>query len=151
MSGEVGGGRAWNPWKTLRGRTDLRFAIEPMPEGVYGAYVRRGDRKGIIIAKGLGRRRRNATLAHELVHDERDGGCPTDDLPEPLMVVARREERRVEREVARRLVPLDGLAALARSHQDNDLPPFTVYDVAEIFDVPEDVASEAMRMVTTDG
>lgn len=141
-------GGAWNPWRELRARPELRFALEPLPDGVYGAYVRRGNRRGILIARGLDRRRRNATLAHELVHDEHGGGCPTEGLPEPMMVVARRHERGVEREVARRLVPLQDLQDLQLAHAGNELPPFTVVDVAEIFDVPEDVALEAMLLIS---
>lgn len=147
MSGEAGSGRAWNPWRALRGRPDLRFAIEELPDGVYGAHVARGDRQGILMAKGLDRRRRNATLAHELVHIERGGGCPTHSLPDDLVAVAHREERRVEREVARRLVPLHDLQELQRVHVENELPPFTLHDIAEIFDVCEDVAAVAVGLI----
>lgn len=59
---------------------------------------------------GAGRSGRVA-LAHELVHDERGGGCPCPaDAPPGWGVVARREEARVEATVAARLVPLDELA-----------------------------------------
>lgn len=142
-------GGAWNPWRELRARTHLRFALDKVPEATGGAvYARRPSGAGaIVIDRSLNRRERNAALAHELVHDEHGGGCPTDGMPDMWLPVAHRHETRVRREVARRLVPLDDLQALREVHALNELPPFTVVDVAEIFDCTEDVALEAMLLL----
>jgi len=138
----------WNPWRALREREHIEFTLKPLPAVTGGAVC--WPQEGwtaIIIDRGLDRRHRNAALAHELVHDEHGGACPTAGMPPEYEVVAHRHEHRVRREVARRLVPLEDLAALIESHALNDLPAFTAIDVAEIFDVPVAVADEAIRLL----
>jgi nucleoid-associated protein YgaU len=61
-------------------------------------------RAAIVLSADLDQVERSAVLQHELVHLERGGGCP---LNGSVLwdVVSAREERRVDAEVARRLLP----------------------------------------------
>lgn len=120
------GGR-WNPWTALRQREHLTLVVVRLPDGVRGVWT-----PGIIaLDHRLDRRQRNATLAHELVHDERGIGAPA--APAALM---EREEWIVRRITAERLIPADELAELAAQA---DLEPVELWQIAEHFDVPEDV------------
>lgn len=101
----------------------------------------------ILIDRRATRRQRKALLSHELVHHERGGGCPSDDMPEQWGAVVRREEHRVEVEVARRLVPLDELRAFLKRMTVSEMGGASARDIAEHFDVPEDVASLAARLL----
>ncbi|HJR24458.1 MAG TPA: hypothetical protein VJ804_03230, partial [Acidimicrobiales bacterium] len=76
-------------------------------------------------------------LAHELVHVERGVGYPA-----ATPATMEREEAIVRREVAVRLVPLAALGDLVARR--SDVEPVTAALVAEEFDVPEDVAREAL-------
>jgi hypothetical protein len=114
----------------LREREHLRFARRDLPGGVQGWYS--ADAEVILIDRTLGRAERNAVLAHELVHQERGGGAGYAGQPATWDAVVAREERNVDIEVARRLVPPDELAAWVGSHSE----PVTAEMVAEHFDVP---------------
>ncbi|MBA3654974.1 MAG: hypothetical protein H0W70_12370, partial [Actinobacteria bacterium] len=86
MSGEA----AWNPWRALRDRPHITFALAPLPDDTGGAvHAVEGAREAIVIDKRLGRRDRNAALTHELVHSDWGGACPGADGPPALAVVAR--------------------------------------------------------------
>lgn len=92
----------------------------------------------------LDRRQRRAALAHELVHLERGGGVTCAGMPATWVPLRQREEQRVNREVARRLVPPAELDALVESRRS--VGPVTSEVVADEFDVPEWVAGIALDM-----
>lgn len=93
---------------------------------------------GIALDHKLGQQARNEVLTHELVHVDRGGGSTH---PDPI--VRRREERRVDEEVARLLVPLDDLLVWLRSSYE----PVTTADVAEEWDVSHEVAAIALGLL----
>lgn len=134
----------WNPWRALRAREHVELRWVEMPAGTRGAWWLDGDRSVIALSHRLGRRERNAVLAHELVHDERRIAY-TADTPRALVD---KEEAVVDRIAARRLVPGDELArvvaALLEAHGQ-----VTVHDLAEHFDVPPDVAERAAEGCAT--
>lgn len=132
----------WNPWRELRARTHIVFARRRLPDGLLGVHGRRGDRVAIVVDVDLDPVERNAVLAHELVHDERGGGIDAPYMPPGWDAVVAREEHLVEREVARRLVPLDELRAFVERRRELG-EPVTVGDVVEEFDVPVWVAVRA--------
>lgn len=124
----------FNPWAWLREHSSITLRWAHLPSGVRGIYVE-DDSPVIVLDARLGRAQRNATLCHELVHAERGiTGNP------------RVDERGVDDEVARRLVPTDELASMREIAELNDLP-IEVWMVAEKFDVPDDVAERAMRLL----
>jgi hypothetical protein len=130
----------WNPWRSLRAREHLDLEWRDLPPGVDGAWVpRRGGRAVIVLAARLTRRARRCALAHELVHDER--GIVTTSLPAAL---AAKEERAVDLEVARRMVPSDELRSWITARLELG-EPVTAHDVAEEWDVTEQVALQSLR------
>lgn len=134
----------WNPWRDLRERGHIVFARRPLPAGLLGVYGRRGNRAAIVVDVDLDQQARNAVLAHELVHDERGGGIDAPYMPASWADVVVREERFVEREVARRLVPPAELDAFVERRRQLE-EPVMVGDVVEEFDVPAWVAAEAVH------
>lgn len=135
----------YNPWRDLRGRPHIRFRLAALPEPLEGVYGRRGDRAAIIISSGLSRRERRVALAHELVHDDRDGGCDHPGMPKAWLAVVTRDEDAVDDEVAARLVPIDELAEFC-SRQVGLGHGVTAAAVAEHFDVTEQVAARAVKL-----
>lgn len=138
--------RGYNAWRDLRARRHLtlRWAILDVA-GMLTEH--HGGRRIVWLDVRLDRPQRHATLCHELIHDERDI-LYHPSTPQPLVQV---EEREVEREVARRLVPADLLAELA-SQRLSLGERLEVWEVAEAFDVPHPVAELAMcRMRHPDG
>lgn len=134
----------WSPWRALREREHIDLVWKDLPRGVLGAWVPRGRRATIVLGVRLGRRSRRCVLAHELVHDER--GIVTTALPHLLRA---KEERAVDVEVARRLVPVDELRALvARAVDLGD--GVGVLEVADAFDVDEPVARLALQLLAAD-
>ncbi len=119
------------------------MAVRPLPPGVLGAYQARGDRRAIVLSPSLGRAERTATLAHELVHDERGGGAAYRGQPATWEPVVARDEQQVEDEVARRLVPRAELDRLWRQARGVD-GSLTAWEVAAVFDVPPEVAARAL-------
>lgn len=89
----------------------------------------------IVLDDRLGRVQRNATLCHEAIHAERG-----------VTGNKRFDERGVDDEVARRLVPLDDLAELVASICD-DGTPIHAWEIAEAFDVPDEVAIRACELL----
>ncbi len=133
---------AWNAWRELRHRPRLRLR-----------WVRfSGKTRGRLHADGrleldsrLNRRAREATLAHELVHDERrlfyDRGTP------PALI--EKEEVAVNNIVAMRMVPFAELAELVARAEDDEwgmAEPVTAELVAEEFDTTSQVASLALKL-----
>lgn len=133
--------RAWNPWRALRARTHLRLVHAPLPPSVRGVLVD-GDPRTIVLADRLSRVERNATLAHELVHDERGLLFPPGAPP----ALCAKEERWVSQETARRLVPLEELDELVARLEELGEPVGAAV-VIEEFDVPVDVAHLALRLL----
>jgi hypothetical protein len=125
----------WNAWRALRERSHLVLRWGS-PAGHDGQIDPGGT---IWLHPGLSRVDRHATLAHELVHDER-GLLPAGTPP----AVVQREELQVHAETARRLVPLE---ELARFVSRADFEPVTARDVAAEFDVPTRVAERAMAQL----
>lgn len=131
----------WNPWRALREREAIRFALDQLPDGIDGVHGQRGERRAIIVDRSLHRIARNAVLAHELIHDER-GHSPSS---HPIEVA--KEEERVEREVARRLVPFDELSVFVAGRLALG-ESVSAADIAEHFEVPKAVAQRAARMAS---
>lgn len=132
----------WNPWRALRDRPHLELCFEELPAGRRGALRDLGGgRRLVVLAYDLGRRARRCVLGHELIHDERL--ISTVDAPVGLWIV---EERSVNREVARRMVPAKELCRWARARSEAEIPS-TVAEVAEHWDVTLEVAMEACRQL----
>lgn len=137
----------WDPWRELERRGHIRVVWRPLPEGTGGAaIVRQHGQAVVFLDPRLSGRERTAALAHELVHDERGLFMDTGELPPTWKVCVVREERRVDREVARRLVPLEELIDAARCADDFGYP-VTAAEIAEEFGAPLWVAELAMEMV----
>ena len=88
----------YHPWRDARRREHLTIDVEPLRDDRRGCLS--GDRVTVNARDGQAGRR--CTITHELVHDERRV-FPA----EP--VLRAREEERVERIAARRLIALDAL------------------------------------------
>lgn len=131
----------WNPWGALRARERalLRFrAVHP--SAGRGYVIVAGGVELIVLHHDLDQVERRAGLAHELIHLER--GVQPEDCP-PLL--RDKEEAAVRKETALRLVPLDELRSFVNARAE--LGAVTARDVCEEFEVPVDVALEAMRRV----
>jgi Zn-dependent peptidase ImmA (M78 family) len=125
----------WNPWAAARAVPHLEIWFADVPDGA--TWHRDHDGDHITIDAAAPRRQRRALLAHELVHVERGVGYPA-----ATAATMEREEAIVRRVVAVRLVPLDALSELVARR--SDVEPITEVLVAEEFDVPEDIAREAL-------
>ena len=103
-----------NPWRELRRRTHILFQRRSLPDGVDGwiSPGGEGEKTVIFVSDRLDYAGRRAVLVHELVHDERGGGAGWVGQPVTWDAVVVRDERAVDREVARRLIPVEELAAL---------------------------------------
>lgn len=136
--------RGWNPWRALRDRRHLRLVYAELPHSCgRGALLDEADGgRTLMLDFRLSRQDRNAVLAHELVHDERNilylASTP------PALVA--KEEDHVNREVARRLVPLTLLERYVERIEELGEPVHAVA-VAEEFDVPLDVAQRALWLL----
>ena len=140
----------WNPWRELRRRPHIAFALADLPSDVDALYARRRDRAAIAVSRRLSRRERAAALAHELVHDElaHGGGAAgaAGAAPRSWDAVVAREEARIDREVARRCVDPDALATFVARRVDLG-EPVEPCDVADWFDVAEWVALRALELL----
>jgi hypothetical protein len=125
----------WDPWQDAGRRPRLEIWFGSVPQGATWHEDEDGD--VITIDAGASRRQRRALLAHELVHAERRVGFPA-----ATTATMQREEAMVRRETALRLVPLRELASLVRRR--GEVEPITAALVADEFDVPDDVAGEAL-------
>lgn len=130
----------WNPWRALRERHWLTLEWVHLA-GCHGRLVENHRGRVVQLDHRLGRRERNAVLAHELVHDERgvlyEPGTP------PGLV--EKEEHHVRRITADRLVPP---GELARYIAGLDGEGVTAAMVADEFDVPHDVAELALARLS---
>lgn len=140
----------WRPWRALRERSEIEFALTDLPEGVRAIHATDGRHQAILVSRRLSPADRLAALAHELVHVERGGSGHRPGAPAPLAEAVALEEQRVDRIVARRLVPSERLLAFVdRRLTAHDR--VTAADVAEEFDVPIDVAERAMTLARQEG
>lgn len=129
--------------------TAVRVVWHPVAALMGGGFAaRRGSAQLVVLDPSLVGPERSAALLHELVHLERGGGCEVPGAPVSWDVVAAREERAVEAEVANRLVPRGALAHYVRSALANG-DGVTAAAVAEEFDVPERVARRALVALGT--
>ena len=126
----------WNPWQVLREHDEIEVEWRAPFVGLDGASW--PDRSGavVMLRRGLTQVERRCALAHELAHVERGGGS---EHPDP--VVRRREEARVDRIAAARLVPADELAAWLARRGDE---PTTARDVADEWRVTTEYAALAL-------
>jgi len=97
----------------------------------------------VVLDPALDRRSRRVALAHELVHEERGGGCDAPGLPLALDVMVARDEAEVVREVARRLVPPAALRHLLEQRDELGLH-VEPWEVADAFDVDDLTARAAL-------
>lgn len=124
-----------------RERARLHFAdVHPSGRGRVDVDADADGAERIYLDHGLDRRERKATLMHELIHLER--GVPEVDCP-PLLRA--KEEATVRRLTASELIPPDELRTWVNVRVE--VEPVTAVDMADHFDVPVDVAVEAMRHV----
>lgn len=119
------------PFRELRGRPHIKLVFDRVAKLCGGAfYARRGESALIALDPDLDRVERNAYVAHEIGHDEMPGAT----------------EPRVHDFVARWLVPEEQLAQLVASICA-DGTPVMAWEIAEAFDVPEDVAVRACELL----
>jgi len=140
----------FDPWLAVERRDDVILALHPVARLMGGGFhARRGGLGIIVIDPSLGGAERRAVLTHELVHHERGGAIERADAPTGWRSLVDREERAVDREVARRLVPTAELEALVaeRSALDGGID---AADVAAHFDVPRWVAALALDRLACD-
>ena len=135
----------WNPWVGLRSRPHLTLKWARL-DGADGLYDPTGDGQADVwIEATLGRVARRCVLAHELIHDERQGGCDLPGMPPSWRSVVASDERAVDDEVARRLVPVEELGEFCRRKVSVD-EPVTAEDVAYHFDVTPAVARRSVTL-----
>lgn len=144
MVAAAGGGR-WRPWRDLAERPNVDLALVDMPAGAPAAlHVTDGKVHVILIDRRLDPAERLAALAHELVHLERGGSGHVDGLPVQLRPAVAREEARVDRIAAARLMPYDELEQVV-SRCCEVAGGVTAADVAEEFGVSERLAAVAIE------
>lgn len=129
-------GSGWNPWRELRTREHVTLEWRFLNR-TRGLWLPHPDGTATIVLDArLSRRERRCTLAHELVHDER-GIAYTATTPAALIQA---EERAVQRETVRRLIPPSRLERLVNQMTPD---PVTVLDIADEFDVDARTARHA--------
>lgn len=121
----------YNPWADLGSRPHIccdSHTVE-LPVG-HGWWL--PDVMGIVLDRRLSRIQRRCALAHELQHvDNGDEQVYTVGPDGPRQ--AKRQETRADRQAARRLIPIETLAAAMRAH------PHDPEVVAHELDVTVDV------------
>ena len=127
----------------MRRRSEILFGRHDLPEGTEAISAGGDGRPVLVVTRSLGRRLREAALAHELVHHER-GPCS---CTATWDYVCNKEERKVDRIVADRMLPGGEVLAFAQRRAELG-EPTTVTDLAEEFDVAEWVAEIALRGAT---
>lgn len=108
---------AYNPWHHLQAHWPrAEVSIEPLPGDLLG--LTRFPPLHIALSSYSSPAQRRCTLAHEIVHLERDP-IRGDDADQPLGW-SPREERRVHAVAATRLIHADALVAAIRDLGGND-------------------------------
>lgn len=105
----------YDPWHDLRSRPHLTLAVSRLPVGD-AMYFH--DVPGIVLDDRLTQIERRCVIAHELAHldlghVEQAAGCGAG-----TSRIARRMECDADLLAARRLLPVERLAAVAKCHQD---------------------------------
>jgi hypothetical protein len=137
-------GRTFDPWQAVDDHPDLAVLFHPVAGLMGGGFhVQTPDRAVIVLDPGLDATTRRVVLTHELVHHERGGGPGRLGAPATLDLLIERDERAVDAEVARRLVPIDELDRVVAELVAGS-GGASVTDVAEHFAVPTDVARRAL-------
>jgi Zn-dependent peptidase ImmA (M78 family) len=102
---DVVGGESYCPWRDLRKRSDLTFAVMRLPLGD-GWYL--PDVPGIVLDERLDRIARRCVLAHELAHVDL-GHSQVAGQGAGTGRLARRNESEADLLAARRLLPVSAL------------------------------------------
>lgn len=140
-----GGDQGTITWATLRGCPELEVMVCDLPPGVRAIHARSHDgHRAILISRALDPVERLAALTHELVHDERGGGCHQPHLPARLRPLVTRDETAVDRIAADRLLPLDRLDRWVALQEAADRPVTVAWAAAEL-DVAGWVAEIQLR------
>lgn len=118
MTGE----RHHHPWRAFSRLAHWTLEWAHLPEGLLG--VTDFGRRTVTLTHGMTQVERRCTIAHETEHIHA-GPVP------PALVT--REERRVDRVVSRRLIPLEALAeALVWANDEHELADELWVDVATV-------------------
>lgn len=128
---------------------NVRLGFERLPNECGGAAIYFGPRNTVILLDPrLTQAERKAALAHELLHLERGSISHCRNVRGALSVEVVREENRIQREVALRLVPLDELGPVVDrlAGLGHGVMPA---DVADEFEVPPVVAAQALSELAT--
>lgn len=137
----------WDVWRELEARHEVIVTFRDLPEWTGGACVTYIDGWAVVtLDPRLEPLERDAALAHELVHAERDldHGCTRDRrMPRTWAAIEAREELHVDRTVARRLIHLGELEDLVDGMCSVGLG-VGPDEVAEWFDVSPGVARDAL-------
>lgn len=134
----------YDPWPVVEARADLTVAWTPVARYMGGGFtVRRRGHTIIALDPDLPVVHRRAALTHELVHDERGGVHDPTDGPEAWGAVVAREERAVDREVARRLAPRPTVLDAVRRLLVDD-GSVTARTLADELELPEHLAALAL-------
>jgi hypothetical protein len=137
--------RGWNPWRELRGRRHLDLTWGYLSNGRGRIEERPRGRRRITLHPTLPRRERSEVLGHELLHDEYDLLWP----PGTPRALVQKGEVFIDRENARRSVPREALIGYLGRRAAAEMP-VTVEDVAEEFDVTDDLARQALQLLAVD-
>lgn len=123
----------WDPSEALNARPAITYLRAELPPGERGRYFRRYH--AIVVDKDLLQAERRCVLAHELIHAENRDDCI------PSAWLTEKHERDVDREAARRLIPVERLIdALLWTHN-----PF---ELAEELHVDEDTLRTRVACLT---
>jgi hypothetical protein len=136
----------WDPWTAIAVRGERLVAIMyTLPRSAGGGlYWPLTGHTGVFVDSRCSPAERRCVLAHELLHDERNGGrVDPDEFPSGApraawREVVMREEHWIDEAVAARLVPRHALAAMRRA---------TPALVAARFGVSREYAIRAIRQL----
>lgn len=138
-------GSNYRPWDDAAQRHDLEVMVTALPAGVRALHATDSDgHRAILIDRNLPPIERLAALAHELAHDDSGGGCHQPGLPPLLRPLVTRDEQRVDRIAAERLLPLADLAWWV-DREEGEGRAVTVEAIAEAHQVATSVAAHQAR------
>jgi hypothetical protein len=140
----MGAAQAWEPHAAAAER-GVVVRVDAVADLLGGALcaVRCGV-PIIVLSPSLSPSDQRAALAHELIHLERGGGIDDLSLPSGWQHEVAREERRVDDEVARRLVPRSVLRDAERSGVTS------AGELAAHLEVPSWVVERALELMAGD-